>query len=72
MVSNVKCRVKASPRAVPLELRAYMAALMRVNVWHRKWLDDRRRIHPAPLDKRYQEVQPEILISASREATFAK
>ncbi len=72
MVSSVKSAAKTSPGAAFLELRAYAAALLRIPVWHRKWLDDRRRIQPAPLDKQHQEAQPEILLAASREATFAK
>jgi GT2 family glycosyltransferase len=69
---NVKSGLKKSPGAVLLESRAYAAVLMGAGVWHRKWMNDRRHIKPEPLNKRYHGLQPEILLSTSREATFAK
>jgi GT2 family glycosyltransferase len=67
LATNIKSKAKSSPGAVLLELRAWIAVLVRAGVWYRKWRDDRRHIPPAPLDRRHQGAQPEILPSISRE-----
>jgi GT2 family glycosyltransferase len=69
---NIKSRLKKSPRLTFLELRAFATVLAKSCVWYRKWMNDRRRIPPAPLEKGYLGVQPEILISNSHGVTFAK
>jgi GT2 family glycosyltransferase len=70
--TNIKSILKDSPFGAFPDLRAYLAVLTRTIVWHRKWVDDRRHIKPALLDRRHQGIQPKILISTAREATFAK
>jgi hypothetical protein len=70
--TNLKSMLKNSPRAAFIELRAYAAVLIRLAVWYRKWLNDRRHIQPELLDRRHQGIRPEILFSTAHEATFAK
>jgi GT2 family glycosyltransferase len=72
LAANIRSKAKKSPRAALLELRAWTAAVMRAGVWYKKWMDDRRHIPPAPLDRRHQGLQPEILLSVSREAIVGK
>jgi GT2 family glycosyltransferase len=61
LATNIKLRLKESPRAVIFELRAYVAVLIRIGVWYKKWLDIRRHIHCEPLDKEYRGIQAKIL-----------
>jgi len=63
LATDIRSKAKESPDAAILELRAWAAALMKAGVWYKKWMDDRRNIPPAPLDKQHQGVQPEILAS---------
>jgi GT2 family glycosyltransferase len=72
LATNITSKAKNSPGAVLLELRAWAAALMKAGIWYRKWMDDQCHIPPAPLDKRHQRVQPEILLSISRGAILGK
>jgi GT2 family glycosyltransferase len=62
---NLKARIQKSPDMAFLEVRAFAAVFLRLGVWHRKWLNDRRGIPPAPLEKGYQGLQPEILFPNS-------
>ena len=72
LATNLKRGFTESPGAVSLELRAYAAALMRIGVWYRKWLHDRRHVPPEPLAKKFNGIQPEILTPVSHEAAIAK
>jgi GT2 family glycosyltransferase len=72
LAANVKFASKTSLRAVVLELRAYATVLLNVQMWHRKWLDERRHIKPPIVEKRYRGLQPEILFSPSREVALGK
>ncbi len=68
--------IKSKPNRIHfmffLELCVFAAVLFRMRTWHRKWMDDRRRIPPPPLNKRRREIQPEILFSNAHGTTFAK
>jgi GT2 family glycosyltransferase len=70
--ANIKAAAKKSRAAVLLELRSFLTVSMKVGVWRQKWANDRRRIPPAPLDLQNAGARPEILVSSSYEATFAK
>ena len=73
LAANIKMwTAKRAPGFVFLEMRACAAVIMRAGVWRRKWMNDRRHIRTAGLDRKSKGIQPEILLSPSREAALAK
>jgi N-acetylglucosaminyl-diphospho-decaprenol L-rhamnosyltransferase len=70
--ANLKSRIRNSPRGALLELFAYGSVSATIARWYRKWRNARNHIPPQPLEKKYRGIQPEILLSVSREASNAK
>jgi GT2 family glycosyltransferase len=72
LAANIKVAARKYPDSVFLEIRAFMAVLMKAGMWHKKWMNIRRRIKLAAIDPSLQGIQPEILVSPSREVALAK
>jgi GT2 family glycosyltransferase len=72
LATNIRSKGKNSPAAAFLELRAWASALMKAGILYRKWMHDRHHIPPAPLDRRHEGVQPEVLFSISQGAILGQ
>lgn len=72
LATNLKSRIIGSPRDFILELRAYCSVIIRTGTWLKKWRNARLHIPPQPLDKKHQDLQPEILLPVPRKASIAE
>jgi GT2 family glycosyltransferase len=71
-VVNAKSNSRRGPRMLSLEFFSFMTVFFRIFAWHRKWMEDRLRIPPFPLNKRHRGCMPEILFSNAHGTDFAK
>ena len=69
---GMKSALKHSPGSALLEMHAFSAVWMCLHGWHKKWVNGRRCIRPATLDREFEGMRPVILSSPFREPALAK